>query len=1173
MTFMRSSADTKRNPHPSRRLSMRGMVSFVLLVVVVSGCKTPDFIGSRYSNFTAYYNTFYNAERQFESGFKNLERFDQAVEREQYLPLFVKTTGMSASREFEQTVLKSANLLREHPESKWVDDALMLIGKSYFYQENYVGAIQKFTEIIALDTKLADEARFWLARCYITSGSFEAALEELTLAMAIEDADEKWVAQDRLLLAELAIQQEQWETAADHLAAGVDVVKDKELAARASFLHGQVLETSARYPEAVEAYRQVRDFTAPYELDYAARFSAARVDGNYVDPQRALREVRKLERDDKNVSKLGELRYLRARILQDAGGTDEALAIYDELLYDPLALPPGASIGSLRGKIHYALAELYRDQRGDYVMASAYFDSAATSLSSGGGRSSTRAATANSGLRAPEAIADAQDMKTSFARFARVWEDVALYDSLLWLGTMPQEAYDEKIMELRRQRAEELAEQRRILEERQREAAFRNASGQNDPMLNRGLPVGKVIPTPDDPTGSAGGYLFHEDPIRVQEGRMAFRNIWGTRPLVPNWRRSAALDAAQAQMSEEELAEQEAMLEEVDEDVLPEIDDSAVPRDSTSQAAMRSDRAASRYELGNVLFLGMALPDSAAVWYRQVIEEDAEEEVAPRAQYALAEVQRALGDTLSAERLYRDLLSQYPQSDFIPNVRERLGLQPIDVVAAEPASMAVKAFERAILFRNEDPVAAKDTLFTLAAQWRGFPESPKAVFAAGQIHLEQAAADSAAIFSPVRFNVPSKTMNKLWPDIFPIEEPVATDSLAADLASIDVMTVDAVIPDSIAADSTSIASMDFDPAEADSSALDSSAVDTEETELVAADSAAVDSTVVDSAAPDSLSIPLSETSVADAETGSVLSDSTAVDPLLAEETGGMDGLMPAPVVPERLLRIEDLLDYVVAEAGTGPLADRASILIAALEELKTPPPAPVDSTLLAADSLGVVSDSLMAVVADSLEMSPEGVQVAGAVADAGDMAAEAEAAVQSAGGEKTLEGAALNTDNGNGIAMEPPAEALPDSVVLAMVEKARRETEERRAAQQAARQVPTPGNPSGEGESDEGAARISWDLRPMMPNGQVDPEAIGFTYVLGSFANLPAAQAQYRQMQTRLDTTGVPVYILTNTGEERSQYLVSWGLFTDPLQRDENEMKWRAILPEPRNLLHLLPAE
>ena len=1147
----------------------------VAALVVISGCKTPDFIGKRYNNFTAYYNTFYNAERQFKSGYENLARFDQVVDREQYLPLFVKTTGMSASREFEQTVLKSANLLREHPDSKWVDDALMLIGKSYFYQENYVGAIQKFSEVVAMDTGLADEAHFWYARALITSGSYEAALEELTLAMAEEDADDEWVAQDRLLLAELAIQQEQWDVAAGHLEAGIREVKDKELAARASFLLGQVQETMGRFPEAVEAYRKVRDYPAPYELDYAARYSAARVDGRHVDPERALGEVRRLERDDKNVSKLGEIRFLRARILQEMGGFGEALDQYHELLYDPLALPPGASAGNLRGRIHYALGELYRDLAGDYVMAAAHFDSASATLASGSGRANAaRSANTQEALKAPEAITDVADLKSSFSTFSRVHGNIARYDSLLYLGSLPDSAYAEKILELRRLRAEELAEQQRILQERQRDAAFRDGANQNDPMQNRGLQPGKVIPTPDDPTGTASGFLLHKDPIRSQEGRIQFQSIWGNRPLVPNWRRSAALTNISSEESEEELAEQEALLEQVANNQLPEIDDSAVPRDSTAKAAMRSSRAAARYELGNVLFLGMSRPDSAAVWYRTVIEEDSDETVAPRAQYALAEVQRALGDSLSAVRLYRDLLDSYPDSDFIPNIRERLGLEDAYEVAADSSSLANMAFEKAIVFRDAEPDRAIDSLLTVASEWIGFPESPKAVFAVGSIHLEQAKADSAAIFAPIEYRVSRELLHPLWPDIFPLVDSTTT---TVDTTGVDLMLSDSTgVLDGAANDSTRTvepSAMDSlrKPAigvspdslqvsepgiDSDSLQVSEPGIDTDSLAqgVVSADSLGEETVTADSLAQAGL-IPEPPTNAGAApdSTDNGISPADSIMTGVAPDSSATE----APVEPERVLRIEDLLGYVVAKAGVSPLTERARILQAALEELKTPPPPPFDSTAVAADSVALASDSTgtpdMAVLSDS----------AGAQADS----ARANAGIEAGAPVKELDGGGADS---TGVSAEVPQAALPDSVVLAMVAQAREKAKE----EEARREVPTPGRPANAGpELDDDEIRIVRDLKPLLPNGSTDPEARGYTFILGSYPNLPAAQAQYRRLRTTLDSTGVELYLLTNEGEERYQYMVGWGLFLEKEERDAAEMKWKGILPEPRNLLHLLPAE
>src|SRR5690606_14844440 len=125
-----------------RILSMRSPFLLALATLfLVAGCSSNSFVGRRYDNFTAYYNTFYNAKNAYDRGVENLEQQDQPVDRNRYLPLFSAFTARSAGGQaFNNAIEKSADVLREHPNSKWVDDALLLIGKSYFQLQNYVGA-------------------------------------------------------------------------------------------------------------------------------------------------------------------------------------------------------------------------------------------------------------------------------------------------------------------------------------------------------------------------------------------------------------------------------------------------------------------------------------------------------------------------------------------------------------------------------------------------------------------------------------------------------------------------------------------------------------------------------------------------------------------------------------------------------------------------------------------------------------------------------------------------------------------------------------------------------------------------------------------------------------------------------------------------------------------------
>ncbi len=1102
------------------------MLLFAILITA-SGCKTPDFVGRRYSNFTAYYNTFYNAERQFEKGYDNLDRFEDKVDREQYLPLFVKTTGTTASREFEQTILKSADILREHPDSKWVDDALMLIGKSYFYQENYVGAVQKFTEVVGQPSELSDEAHFWLARALITSGAYDEAREVLTSAMALDDADEEWIAQDRLLLAELSMRQERWEDAVGHLEAGLASLKDKELAARASFLLGQVHETLGNYEQAYAAYVEVRYYRAPYELGYAARYAAVRVDGLYLNTDRALREVRKLERDDKNLTKTAELRYLRARVLQEARETDEALFIFDELLYDPLSLPPGASLGDLRGRIHYALGELYRDIDRDFLMAAAHFDTAAAALGSGSGARNTRRSVASSETAlAPEAIQDASLLKDSFSRYARVYGDVARYDSLLFLGSLPQEEYDARILEMRRQRAEELEEQRRLMQQRQREQAFRESAGQSGMNVNRGLPEGKVIPTADDPTGMASGYLQHQDPIRVQEGRMQFQNVWGTRPLVPNWRRSAAFNAADVQISEEELAQQEAMMLEMEKNELPDIDDSAVPRDSTDQVTMKSARAISRYEVGNILFLGMSRPDSAAVWYRTVIEEDATEAVASRAMFALAEVQRALGDSLVARRLYADLLRRFPQSDFIPNVQDRLGMEVTRVTASDSSALALEALESALRLRTDDPKRAIDSLLTVASEWMAFPEASRALFVVARMHLEVAQGDSAMVFMPIDHSVHPDVLAPLWPTKFRMSSP--SDSVMTEAAP---------------------------PAAADStSAL---------MQVVPPDSAIALTNVVP---PDSAGALTQVVPPDDAE--GTLAPPDSVVSTTPPQANSDDDREASDVLTPITLTVEDVLGKIASMEARKERGMQAQAMLDALVAWRTPPDPAMDATQLDSSLVDSSMQALDGIAVAGLGGGQDGAPDDPAL-DAGPLKGLPSAADSTA---NPLEAAPTDEDPvvASGQSAQPQA-AMADSLVMALVARSAARQDSLRAARE--REAIMGRNPDRKEEDDDEEVRTTINLKPILPGGGFDTEAVGYTFTFGGHPDLTSAQNQRGALEERLADSGFDLFILTNATGEPLEYLVGWGLFLTRGERDAAEAEFSAILPEVRNILHLIPAE
>jgi len=1118
--------------HNSARVVQGVRVSSIVLLILVaslgfSGCKSPAFVSTRYDNFTAYYNTFYNARQVFDKGYKNLIKNSEVIDRVHFLPIYQRASG-TGSRDFDNAVLKSANLLRNHPDSKWVDDALLLIGKSYFYQENFVGATQKFREVIELNSELKDEAVFWLARSLITSGTLDLAEIELNLGLASENVDKKWSSQYKLLLGEMNIKLSFWELAAENLSSSIKDVKDKQVAGRAQFLLGQVYEQLGQYENAVKAFEAVRKFTPDYELDYAARYSAVRVQGKHVDAEKALAQLKKLERDDKNFSNLAELELLKANIWQVNGRDQEAFDVYDQLLYDP---NPIGNAAQLKGRIHYALGELYRDIDRNYVMASAHFDTAAASLQTSTSARSKIKATSYSATQiqyAPEAITDAEQLKTSFSKFAKVFKDIARYDSLLWLGEMSQEEFEAKILEIRKQKAVELAEQRRLLEERQREQAFQTGAPVNDPFANRGvnaLPPGKEVLGPNGTDLSVDGYLAHKNPIRVQEGRTAFEDTWGKRPLAPNWRRSAVISNVSTTDDASSQDAERVDVEALEAGELPEVSITEVPRDSTAQADMRGMRANSRYELGNTLFLSMAKPDSAAVWYRTVIEEDSNEPVAQRALYALAEVQRALGDDATATRLYTEILDQFPDSDFSDDVRVRLGLDPVERAETDSTKLAVLAYESAYnSMRDSMFEAALNRYLETAADWDGYLEGGKALMAAGIKAMEWADADSAKIFAALPVTVPSEKMSVLWPDKYGWVE-ADTSLVTPDIVPTGAP---AIMPDPVPVEESAVVP-DVVPA------IEPTVVP----ELVTMDSTGVmaqDSTTTIppiAVMPPPVEVPPTATATHTSAADSSATKTPAIKPAITQTPATNT---PTPeyktVITEahfkrESLKVEEIFKKIGADFRGKPLGVLAEATRKAIEERRTPPP-------------------------DTTKVDPKN-----ALAMAG---LKEEVPSDSSGTGLATDSLTSVPFDSMAVARPIPTAGAPGNVVAVPTED--------RTVDDGATEDQTMDDRFTEDDEPSGV-RTTSNIKPLLPTGRPNMDAVGWTVVIGSFITMEQAQESLRIQIGKLAGTQKPLYIMTNAEGERYEFLVAWGLFETKEEVDESVVNYGPFLPPRRSLLHL----
>jgi len=190
-----------------------------------------------------YFNTFYNAQKYYKKAEKDNE------DRETDMPPQLQN--------YQRALDTAAKVPEFYPDSKYVDDALMLMGKCYFYMENYPKAQRKFEELITNYEKsdFIEEAQLYLGKSLIENKKFDRARDVLnTLANTTED--KKLAVEAKFALGNLLYTEENFTQAADVYTKLAGEVSDKEKKSKAYYLAGECNTMREDYQAAAESYKK-----------------------------------------------------------------------------------------------------------------------------------------------------------------------------------------------------------------------------------------------------------------------------------------------------------------------------------------------------------------------------------------------------------------------------------------------------------------------------------------------------------------------------------------------------------------------------------------------------------------------------------------------------------------------------------------------------------------------------------------------------------------------------------------------------------------------------------------------------------------------------------------------------------------------------------------------------
>lgn len=677
-------------------------IALVLLLAATAGCVSP--IQQGWHNFTAYYNTFYNAQQYFSEGLELNRAQAISIDPDVLIRIHSSPT-VGGAGQFAEAIERGASILRNHDQSRYVEPAILLIGQSYYYRSEFFSALETFQELQAVSSgENLKLSLIWQGRTYLEMESFSEGLRFLeSESAAIEDWELHLEAELYALLAQFHAETGNLQTASEYLHFAAGRIENREMKGRAYFLHGQILEEQGFSAQALAAFRIASETRSDFDLQYHATRKQAEMARNVGDFDRSLTLFRSMIRNDNFIDYREELRYEEAFTYQQMGSSDEALRRYRRLLDDTFEPPTERT----RTMAYYSMGVMYRDQLDDFPMAAAYFDSAAS-------QSVDRSLL-------PQRM-DITGMAESFGEYASLKREIALRDSLLHLGTLESDEFDRAIAAIQEQFALEAEQQR---DERERTDRFLVADAEAD----------TVIATDQ----TEHGFLNIQNRVLLTDASLQFQAVWGDRPLQDNWRRRAAVSGSrhdQIVLSDGETEISDETADDTGAAVAAGLDLSEIPMTLPEQEEMRMEREGYVYRLGNLFFLSFEMPDSARHYYLDVIESGLNPRNTERALYSLAELELTEGADEEAESLAIRLEEEFPESPYMARLSARFGRpQPL-----ADASVSVTGRYSAIISSADryDPVERAESLIYLAENHADERQKPILLFEAAQSYMQAA---------------------------------------------------------------------------------------------------------------------------------------------------------------------------------------------------------------------------------------------------------------------------------------------------------------------------------------------------------------------------------------------------------------------------------------------------
>ena len=450
-------------------------------------------------NLTAKFNILFNARTLVKESEQRIQE-SYLTSYDQPISVFCEPDeklGKAESANLDKAILKANIVANEKSQSRFVDDAYVLIGIGNYLKADFYNSVEYFTYVYKGYPKEKDNrqaALIWRGRALMQLHRMAEAEASLDTALKYLKTSKKMVAEAYASKAQWYIYAKAYEPAIPLLNKAIKACTNKAQRIRLTFLLAQLELETGKKALASSHFTQVYKSNAAFDMAFNAHLNQLSIaEQNSSKKVDRIKTLQALLKDDKNSDNVDQIYFQIGRSYQDAGNAKQA-----ELNYKQSVLKSKRN-QTQKGLSYLALANLYFNQP-DYVTAKNYYDSTLSVLpSSHPSFDAIRKKNSNLDLLTSQLII------------------IATEDSLQALTKLPEAEKRLKIIAQLEQNAKQVT-------------AKKQTAGNSS--------TGIYIPGNDNTSSTADTKFYFNNSAALSQGFADFKKRWGTRPLADDWRRS-----------------------------------------------------------------------------------------------------------------------------------------------------------------------------------------------------------------------------------------------------------------------------------------------------------------------------------------------------------------------------------------------------------------------------------------------------------------------------------------------------------------------------------------------------------------------------------------------------------------------------------------------------------